>query len=260
MSASYKTKLDPDVRDVLERSIITDTAVILPGQLTRDLYVRVDKVLKAAGGKWNRSAKSHVFPRDPREVLGLALTNGHIVDERKALQQFFTPADLAIRLVNAISIGPGDTVLEPSAGAGALADAAERAGGIVQCVEIDPHLVKILKEKNYPTIQADFLTLEPNSYLGEFTLPIWYDKIVMNPPFAKEQDIKHVAHAFAFLKPGGKLGAIMSAGVVTNGSKLAQAFRKRIADNHGEITHLDVDAFDEAGTKVRTVMVTMTKR
>ncbi len=182
------------------------------------------------------------------------------MDERKALQQFFTPEALATDLIHAVGIVEGDTVLEPSAGEGALADAARRFGAIVQCVEIDPKLVAVLKGKGYPTIQADFLTLEPNSYQDAFNLPIWYDKIVMNPPFTKEQDIKHVAHAFAFLKPGGTLGAIMSAGVVTNGSKLAQAFRKRIADNHGEITHLDAEAFDEAGTKVRTVMVTMRKR
>lgn len=252
MSARYQTKLDPEVRTVLEASIITDKALTLPpGQLPRDLYERVDKVLKAAGGKWNRSAKSHLFPRDPREILGLALTNGHIVDERKTLQQFFTPEALATDMVHAVGIKAGDRVLEPSAGEGALADAAQRFGAHVVCVEIDPALVEILRAKGYQTRCINFLHVDP--------VPI-YDAVVMNPPFTKEQDIRHVSHAWAFLKIGGRLGAIMSAGVLTNGSKLAQAFRARVAANHGEITHLDAEAFDEAGTKVRTVMVTMTKR
>lgn len=31
----------------------------------------------------------------------------------------------------------------------------------------------------------------------------------MNPPFSRDQDVRHVCHAFTFLKPGGKLVAIV---------------------------------------------------
>lgn len=38
-----------------------------------------------------------------------------------------------------------------------------------------------------------------------------FDVIVMNPPFDRGRDCDHVRHAFRFLKPGGKLVAVMSA-------------------------------------------------
>jgi hypothetical protein len=93
-------KIDPEVRAVLERSNLGDCRVILPPeQLPRDLYQRVDKVLRAAGGKWVRSAKCHLFPGDPREILGLALEAGGVVDAKRSHEQFYTPDDLADELV-----------------------------------------------------------------------------------------------------------------------------------------------------------------
>jgi len=63
-------KIDDDVREVLLRCTMTATSVTLPpGQLERALYTRVDKVLKAAGGAWNRKAGAHMFTVDPRQVL-----------------------------------------------------------------------------------------------------------------------------------------------------------------------------------------------
>ena len=37
-----------------------------------------------------------------------------------------------------------------------------------------------------------------------------YDAVVMNPPFSNDMDIDHVKHAYAHLKPGGRLVAIVS--------------------------------------------------
>src|SRR5262245_41007256 len=122
--AKFSITLDADVRAVLERSHIARGMVVLPpGQLDRTLYDRVNKVLMAAGGKWDRRAKAHLFTcgRDPREALGLALSSGAIVDQKKALQQFFTPDALANDLCGRIDVTKGDFVLEPSAGGGSIA-------------------------------------------------------------------------------------------------------------------------------------------
>ncbi|MBY0277906.1 hypothetical protein K2Z84_21440 [Candidatus Binatia bacterium] len=80
--STYATNITPDVEQVLRASTITDTLLVLPQQLDRKLYVAVDKVLKAAGGKWNRKLGGHAFERDPREILGLALETGAIVAPR----------------------------------------------------------------------------------------------------------------------------------------------------------------------------------
>jgi hypothetical protein len=54
------------------------------------------------------------------------------------------------------------------------------------------------------TQQADFL--ECNGDLGTF------DRIVMNPPFANADGIKHIMHAMKMMKPGGRLVAICANG------------------------------------------------
>jgi predicted RNA methylase len=251
---TYATKLTPDVTDVLSRSCITATVVTLPNQLPRDLYVRVDKVLKAAGGKWDRKAGGHVFPRDPREVLGLALDTGAIVDQKRTKQQFFTPPGLAADIVALAEITPGMRVLEPSCGNGALALEATVAGGDVSCIEIDTLLVDEMRDAGQRCIESDFLDVAPTAkYLGGL-----FDRVVMNPPFTNEQDIVHVTHAFSFLKPGGRLVAVMSAGVKFHTSKQAIRFRALI-QQCGDLDDLPENAFKESGTGVCTVLVTLDK-
>jgi hypothetical protein len=52
------------------------------------------------------------------------------------------------------------------------------------------------------------------------------DRIVMNPPFEHGQDMEHVRHAFAQLKPGGRLVSVVSRGSVTNSQSAATAFQE----------------------------------
>lgn len=248
---SYTVKIDPDVRDVLSRSVVTATTVALPvGQLERKLYERVNKVLEAAGGKWNRSAKAHVFVSDPREVLGLALVSDAITDERKAKQQFFTPAFVADLACERVDVARGMVVLEPSAGEGSIAIVARARGADVRCVEIDPVYAATLAARGFVVHQQDFLTFR------EFSM---FDRVVMNPPFADGQDIAHVQHAFKCLKPGGRLASVMAAGILTNGGKKASAFRVFVDTFNGLIEPLPDDAFKASGTAVKTVLVSVGK-
>jgi hypothetical protein len=94
---------------------------------------------------------------------------------------------------------------------------------------------------------ADFL--ECGEELGKF------DRVVMNPPFADQADIAHVTHALTFLKEGGKLVAIMSAGMSFRTDRKATAFRATIERMGGTIETLPPDSFKVSGTGVNTVMV-----
>lgn len=244
---NYNITLDEDVRAILANSTITDTTVALPpGQLPRPLYERVNKALVAAGGKWNRRSKAHLFTRDPRVALGLAIANGEITDNANRLQQFFTPCALAERLAAMANIEACDTVLEPSAGRGALALAARRRSGIVRCVEIDPVLGQALTDLGFPTLVQDFLTT--------FPVPT-YNVVLMNPPFANGQDIAHITHALKFLRPGGRLVSVASRGIDFNETKKYQAFRALVKDRGGRIVDLPDGSFTESDTNVRSSVV-----
>ena len=106
MSAT-RTRVPDDVIPILRRSTFAGNVLTLPEQLDRETYLRVAKVLTAARGKWNRKANGHVFPFDPRELIGAAVEDGVVVDAKRTLQFFETPDDLAKRMVGLSGIGAG---------------------------------------------------------------------------------------------------------------------------------------------------------
>lgn len=242
-----------EVLAVLSRCATDGPRLVLPGeQLARPLYEAVNKVLATMGGKWNRRAGAHLFEGDAGDVLESLLLTGRYRDTKAELQQFYTPADLARRVVEAAGVQPGELVLEPSAGRGAIAQAAQVAGGRVTCMEIHRPNVEHLDGLGfYNVAEGDFLQ-EPADPA--------FDCVVMNPPFTKRQDVRHVTHAMGFLRPGGRLAAIMSAAVEYRDDQTGRDFRALVEHHGGTIERLPANSFGEAGTSVSTVLVTMTKR
>jgi predicted RNA methylase len=121
----------------------------------------------------------------------------------------------------------------------------------VRCIEIDPRRHEDLMRAgfHYKPILGDFIR-EP---IGTV------DAVVMNPPFARQQDLEHVSRAMHWLRPGGRLVSIMSASITFRQNKLAVEFRKMVATHNGTITPLPDDTFAEAGTRVRTVLLSLKK-
>jgi 16S rRNA G1207 methylase RsmC len=84
-----------------------------------------------------------------------------------------------------------------------------------------------------------------------------YDRVVMNPPFDRERDVDHVMHALGFLKPGGRLVAVMSAHTEFAESRKATAFRAHIKKLGGRFSDLPRNSFSEVGTNVNTILLTV---
>lgn len=257
-------KIDDAVLGVLSRlSYDVDkeaghtVAFINDGQLDPKLYKKLDEVLKSLGGKWNRHKKGHVFADNPHTKIDAALITGEF-QETTAFDFFETPYSLAQRMVEEAGIRDlpeFSTVLEPSAGRGGIADAirAVLPGNCrLDLCELREDNRQVLEDKGYKVGAYDFMGARPMHDEGV------YDRIVMNPPFSKQQDIDHVLHAFLHLKTGGKLVAIMSAGVRFRENKRAVAFRERV-DECGHIEDLPEGTFKGSGTMVNTVLVTMEK-
>ena len=96
--ANYQHKIDDDVAVAL-RSATFEGGLLRMPQMDRATYAKAAKVLEAVGGKWNTRAKGFPFVADPRPALLAAADKGAIVDERKARQAFFTPDEVARRVV-----------------------------------------------------------------------------------------------------------------------------------------------------------------
>ena len=97
---------------------------------------------------------------------------------------------------------------------------------------------------NHPDFQAgetttSFLEQTPEG-LGTF------DRVVMNPPFDRGADIRHVEHARTFLKPGGRLVA-----VVANGPRQ----RERLLPIASAWIDLPAGSFEDQGTSVNAAIV-----
>lgn len=258
-------KIDQDVMAVLANSTVRGANLKLPGQLDRKLYERVNKVLVAIGGKWDRKAQAHVFGEDADAMVDGILLTGEYTDAKKEFDAFYTPDAIAEMVAERANIWRADDpkercrVLEPSAGAGALVAAARKRGAIVWACEKNPKDADKLDLLLYPhgsCIRGDFLAVSPD--MDGQAGPL-FDRVVMNPPFSKGQDARHVLHALKFLKPGGRLVAIMSPGVVFRTNGAYRELREYLdASGAGfSIEELPAGSFKESGTMVNTVILTV---
>ena len=241
-------RIDEMTLTILSRVSVEDNKVFLTcGQLDRKDYQAVNKILELMGGKWNRKGKAHIFPEDPTERLEHVLLTGQI-EEPKKYGYFPTPKKVAEYIIELADISSDHYVLEPSAGQGALADLVLGTGAVVDCIELQSDNVAVLKEKNHSVIAGDFLSIPAASV---------YDRVLMNPPFSKQTDIDHVLHALYFLKEGGKLVSIMSAGVLFRDNKKTKDFREMVRSAGGIFERLPEGSFKESGTMVNTCVLVM---
>jgi type I restriction-modification system DNA methylase subunit len=253
-------RLDPQVIATLKQITVRGNTTTMP-QLDRTLYPKVNKALELLGGKWNRSQQAHVWECDPNEPIANAVATGEVLDWRKEYQFFETPHDLAATVVERAGIKPEHRILEPSAGGGNILLAVYESIPLshwpklnVVAVELNPKMQpKLAKYCRGGELHVgkDFLAM--NGSLGLF------DRIVMNPPFTKGQDIEHVEHAYNHLKPGGKLVAITSPGWTFRNDAKHNNFRSWL--HTLDATHEDLPAgtFKESGTMVATTLIEITK-
>jgi hypothetical protein len=232
-------KISNDVSDVLLNSTIEGNLLFLPvGDLDRKLYLSVNKVLDAIGGKWNRKQKAHIFSESPEQTLEEILLTGQFTDSKKEYQFFETPSLLANRLVLTAVIQPDETKLEPNAGKAGIAKFMPGC----DCIELMDENRKYLAATGYNLVGDDFLKFE-----GE------YDVIVANPPFSKQQDIDHVTHMIKIAKRC--VVSVVSASVMWRTDKKTVKFRELIDELGGTIEPLPDDSFKESGTMVKTCVV-----
>lgn len=250
-------RISDDVRDVLAKAVVEGNILRLTGQLDRDLYTRTNKALEALGGTWNRKQRGHVFAGDPRAAIDGAAESGKVAHPNQ-LDFFATPRALAEMACERLAMGDGwKRTLEPSAGEGDLVMPLIDWHGMppvemLALVEMDPRRRAMIGKAGIDPFlsDVDFLGMRPERQR-------LFDRILMNPPFHRGLDAKHIAHALDFLAPGGRLVAIASGALPSRTDKATTALRERIEAWGGTIEALPEGSFKAAGTNVATVMVTV---
>lgn len=129
-----------------------------------------------------------------------------VIEVPASSQLFVTPDHQCARLVDLAGISDDDSILEPSAGTGAILRAirATAPDAVCDAVELNTGLCQHLRTEfeSINVICCDFL-----QYL-KFASSPRYSRIIMNPPFSHGADIKHILHACSLLKPRGVLTAV----------------------------------------------------
>ena len=121
---------------------------------------------------------------------------------------FATPEPVGLKMVELADIRPGEHVLEPSAGHGAIArwipETSTRTA-IEPSMTLRPRLAMVFDGN---IIGDDFESLHINNK---------YDAIVMNPPFgtAGRTAVDHIAKAATHLRDGGRIVALLPVGSAT---------------------------------------------
>lgn len=242
--------IDEDMLEILRRGSwkegTSDVFKIPQGQLERDIYEKLLKSVNLAGGKWSTAKQGFIF-KDGPDKMNLLLETGKAVD-RKQYDFFWTPKELAEQLVRESGLQPGMLVLEPSAGHGAIADAAAEIVGKnnVICYELLPENVAKLRAKGFGVFEGDFLESNPS--------PI-YDRVLMNPPFGNQADMRHVEHASKWMNEDGLLCAIVSTSYTSKRSAVADKFREFMEMAGSVVENIDAGVFKDSGTNVPTVMI-----
>lgn len=248
-------------QEVLQACTVNGLIVKLPDvQLERKLYMEVANALALIGGKWKgNKVMGFVFQTDPTELLQ-QIAGGEKRNLQKEYQYFSTPAKLGIQMAQLADIKSGESILEPEAGQGALIDQILKfsdSTNEIYFIEMMPTNVLIL-EKKYSgkenlyfirPVDDDFLNYQGSTF----------DKIIANPPFAKNQDIDHIYKMYECLKPGGRIVTIASLHWQFAKEQKCLKFREWLDYLNAETIKVDAGEFKESGTNIATCILVIDK-
>lgn len=228
-------------------------ALKLPAEFrfTAKQYADIKNVCFKAGGRYEKN--SFVF-EEPAHVVYDRIINGEKFNLKKEFQFFATPPELAAQVVELADIQPQDKVCEPSAGRGALIEAMRQACKLNQVwvSELDARNKPYLEKYGVYFNDDDFL--QTDSQYNNF-----FEVVIANPPFTKDQDIQHIMKMYDVCSPGGRVVSFASIGWQRGSKKKQIYFRDWINKVHAEVIPIPAGAFKESGTSVETCIIKIIK-
>jgi hypothetical protein len=246
--------IESEVVEILKGCEIHEQTLKLPPkQLNRKLFEKVDSVLENLGGKWKGNRKLYEFPYCPESRLSAVIETG--IEPPRNPYAFFPTPDAALdQIFEVVEFPDSDgehNILEPSAGAGAIASRLRKMFPIatIDLCEMNEINRDLLACQGFDVKAHDFLEFKP-SYQ--------YDLIVMNPPFSVKNDpmawLTHFNHAWSMLAVHGVIVCITPASWTKRFDKKSVAFKQFVFDNL-DYGLLPENTFKESGTLTDTAFV-----
>lgn len=242
--------------NLVEQMFIDGFKLVLPTSVRFDKreYSDLKTLLLKSGGTYKSNA--FIF-KEPAQDIYDRLLGGEDLDFKKKFQYFPTPEKLADKLVELANIKPGDSILEPSAGQGAIIRAINKVcDNIVDYFEIMDFNVKTLEtiidngDLHAQYVGRDFL-LGNTSYK--------YDKIIANPPFSKNQDIDHIRQMWKHLNFNGRIVTVCSQHWTFSTGTKELAFKDWLSNVKHELIEVKAGTFKESGTNIATYILIINK-
>lgn len=247
-----------EINEVFKDCTVQGNVIKLPTvTLDRSTYLQVKRAMEGIGGKW-RGGKTQgfVFSSDPTCLLNKIQT-GVKINLKKDYQFFATPSHIADKLVELAEIEEYNLILEPSAGQGAIIEAIHRKypHNIHYCELMPQNRESLAKLPNITYITDNFLNLPTKATFSQL-----FHRIIANPPFAKNQDIKHVNAMWNCLAPGGRIVTLISPHYQYSENNMESRFRNWIQDVRANVIPLAPGEFKESGTNVAAVILIINKK
>lgn len=212
---------------------------------------------EGTGGKEADKAMSHSlseFDKAKTHYFAQGKKTGRR-DQREGIDYFATPEPVGLKMVEFANIKPGEKVLEPSAGHGAIARYFPEDSARTM---IEPS--NDLASRAAMTSPGARVVVDR---FENFNIVNKYDAIVMNPPFGSggKTAIDHIEKAVAHLKNGGRIVAL-----IPRGPSADKRFDKFMDGEEAKGIYivgnilLPTVTFERAGTSVAARIVVLEKQ
>lgn len=168
-----------------------------------------------------------------------------IIDSDGAEGFYPTPPELVDLMLEGLKWDEITTVLEPSAGKGDIIERMKRIfdsrrsrQSDIDCIEVNPVLRAVLKDKGYRVVYDDFLSYSTQKQ---------YDLIVMNPPYSEAD--RHLLRALQMQRDGGRIVCLLNAETIRNPySNTRKLLVQKLTELDARITFVS-NAFSKAERK-----------
>lgn len=240
-------KIENNIQNILKQGYFKWNEFFLPKiQLDRKDYLKCNDVLTALGLVWSKWKKAHITDQETdwlQETFNEILDIWEIetIKEYRDKYQFFeTPYKIAKRMEKLLETRQCNKILEPSAWHWAIANIVDYGTCSLTCIELDLKKCEVLRSKLRDTteiINIDFLQYKVYDY---------FDRIILNPPFNKWQDIKHILHSYELLKEWWILVWLVP-------SNFLQKYNDKLKDI--PYSYYEVEDWQFENTNIKTIII-----